>query len=94
MPRKRVSKGQIIMKKQEKLPVVAAAMEEGFTDEEFIEKFKEMYPKEWANVERRYRQHEDLNKGKKKGHPMAPPRQYLLNVSKQYINQRRNQLNT
>lgn len=87
MARKRVSKGQIIMKKQEKIPKVIDALEHGFTDSDYIEKFKDMYPKDWANIERRYKQHEEINKGR--SHPMAPPRKYLLNMSKKYLQEAR-----
>lgn len=84
MSRERVSKGQIIMKKEEKLPKVAAIMPVGFTDDDYIEEFKRVYSKYWDNIVKRYNQHERLAKPGK-GHPMAEPRKYLLNVSRKYL---------
>lgn len=90
MSRERVSKGQIIMKKEEKLPLVAKVMPENFADKDFIEAFKIMYPKEWANVEKRYAEHLRLNKSGKKI-PMPNPEQYLLMAAKKYIDEIRNE---
>ncbi len=84
MGRKRVSKGQIIIKKEEKLPKIASIMDVGFTDDEYVETFKKLYSKYWNNIVKRYNEHEKLNKPGK-GHPMPEPRKYLLNVSKKYL---------
>ncbi|MFZ3130798.1 MAG: hypothetical protein WA125_06770, partial [Desulfosporosinus sp.] len=75
MSRQRVSKGQIIMKKDEKLPLVAKVMDINFTDDDFIEMFKYMYPKDWNNISKRYNEHLKVNKGKK-DFPMPEPTKY------------------
>lgn len=88
MSRQRVSKGQIIMKKEEKLPKIASIMPAGFTDDDFVEEFKKLYSKYWANIVKRYNEHVRLSKGK--SFPMPEPRKYLLNVSRKYIQEVRN----
>ncbi|NMA49625.1 MAG: hypothetical protein GX947_07650 [Tissierellia bacterium] len=74
------------MKAHEKIPKVIEALDQGFTDDEFIEKFQEMFPKEWQNVNRRYNQHERLTK-EGKSHPMPEPKKYLLLKSHKYLKQ-------
>lgn len=72
---------QVFLKKDEKIKEVAATLNEDFTDNEFIERFKELYPKEWGKVVSRYQQHErDTKSGKT--HPMPEPNKYLSNVLK------------
>lgn len=93
MSRKRVSKGQIIMKKEEKLPKIASVMDVGFTDNEYVEKFKVLYSKYWNNIVKRYNEHERLNKPGK-SHPMPEPKKYLLNVSKRYLDEVREKHST
>lgn len=82
--RKRVSKGQIIIKKEEKLARIFDIMPEGYTEEDFINKFKEEFPKDWERIVKRYNEHERLTP-KGKSHPMAEPKKYLLNAMKVYI---------
>jgi hypothetical protein len=82
--RKHTPKGQIILKKEEKLRTVAAALPTGFSGQDFVAKFKEMYPKDWNNIVRRYEQHQRLTKPGK-GHPMPEPTKYLLNIARNYI---------
>ena len=85
MGRARVSKGQIIMKKEEKMINVAKVMEINFTTNDFLETFKYMYPNDWENVKKRYAEHLKVNKGDKH-FPMQEPMKYLLMVSTKYIN--------
>ena len=84
MSRLRVSKGQIIMKKKEKLSKVASIMPIGFTDDDFIEEFKKVYSKYWDNIIKRYNEHEKLTRPGET-HPMPEPRKFLLNLSRKYI---------
>jgi Na+-transporting NADH:ubiquinone oxidoreductase subunit NqrC len=85
MGRKRVSKGQIIMKKDEKMLNVAKVMDINFTNNDFMEMFKYMYPNDWDNVKKRYVEHLKVNKGDKH-FPMPEPMKYLSMVSTKYIN--------
>ncbi len=84
MGRARVPKGQIVLKKAEKLKAVDEALPSGSSAEDFAAKFKELYPKDWANIVSRYRAHERLTKPGK-SHPMPEPDTYLLNMVKNYI---------
>ena len=69
----------VITKKDEKIEKTASSLQEGFTFEVFIEKFKELYPKDWAKIEKSYRDHvRDTKPGKKI--PMPKPDQYLKNA--------------
>jgi hypothetical protein len=79
MARKRVSKGAVIVKKEEKVAAVIRDLGVDADFETFFEVFKATYPKEWSRVCRRYEEHERLNKPEK-GHPMARPPKYMENV--------------
>nr|WP_198591106.1 HEAT repeat domain-containing protein [Vibrio cyclitrophicus] len=87
--RKRVSKGQIIQKKDEKVINVLLTLQPSVSADNFVEKFKEVYPDDWKRVIKRFNEHERLTKDGK-SHPMAHPHQYMLNASKkireQYAN--------
>ena len=84
MGRKHSPKGQIVLKKAEKLGAVNAALPTGSSPEDFVAKFQEMYPEDWSNITRRYKTHE-RNTPPGKGHPMPEPTQYLLNMVKNFI---------
>jgi hypothetical protein len=77
-------KGQIVLKKTEKLEAVNAALPAGSTPEEFVAKFREMYPEDWSKITSRYRAHES-HTPRGKSHPMPEPTQYLLNMAKNFI---------
>ncbi|MGY6529191.1 MAG: hypothetical protein ACXITR_04625 [Cyanobacterium sp.] len=85
MSRKRVSKGQIIMRKEDKLPLLAEIMRPEFTNDDYLEAFKIYFPKDWLNINKRYNEHEKLTK-LGKTHPMPEPKKYLLMMSQKYIN--------
>jgi len=76
-------KGQIVLKKKEKLEAVKAAMPGAYSLEDFAAKFQEMYPEDWGKIASRYEEHERNAQGK--GHPMAQPWQYLLNMVKNFL---------
>lgn len=78
MGRTHSPKGQIVLRKKEKLEAVKAAMPVACSREDFAAKFQEMYPEDWNRIILRYEQHERNSGGK--GHPMAEPWQYLLNM--------------
>ena len=69
----------VIVKKDEKLTAVAEALGGSFSPDEFVFKFQELYPKDWARVEKNYRDHERKTKPGKT-HPMPEPTQYLKNA--------------
>lgn len=71
----------VILKKDQKVGNVIAGLGEGFTEENFISSFKEMYPKDWNRIEKTYQHH--LRKAKPgQKIPMPNPRQYLVNALK------------
>lgn len=69
----------VITKKDEKVKKTVLALSKGFSPEEFIDKFKELYPKDWARIEKSYRDHVRNTKPNKKI-PMPNPDQYLKNA--------------
>ncbi len=69
----------VITQKDEKIAVTAAALGVGFSVDEFVEKFKELHPKDWEKIERNFRKHERGTKADK-NHPMPDPTQYLKNA--------------
>lgn len=69
----------VIVKKDEKLSAVANSLGGSFSPDEFIDKFQELYPKDWEKVEKSYRDHERKTKPGKT-HPMPEPTQYLKNA--------------
>ena len=68
-----------ITKKEVKTSKVISELENDFTPDEFIEKFKELYPEDWAKIDRCYQEHEQKTKPGKK-HPMPHPNQYFKNL--------------
>lgn len=83
MGRKRVSKGAVIVKKDEKIATVIKGVGGDADFYTFYEAFKTTYPKDWNRVCARYQQHECLTKPGK-SHPMAPPLKYMENVFRQF----------
>ncbi len=85
MNRKRVPKGQVFLKKEEKISATIAALGAAHTEMQFVEKFKELYPDNWGKIIKRHNAHERLTPVGK-SHPMPNPTQYLINI---YKNQKR-----
>lgn len=71
----------IVKKPEEKFQAVLESLPESYTDNEFVEKFKDLYEKDWFKVVRRYTEHERKSEKQKKGHPMPKPEKYILNIS-------------
>ena len=77
----------VIVKKEEKVASVFAAMSNPDDIQEFKTKFKEMYPKEWQHIIAVY-QKEERADIKHKGHPMPEPEKHLENTYKVARNKR------
>ncbi len=77
----------IITKKEQKFNKIIDSLK-SYSDDAFVDKFIEMYPKDWNKIKARYNKHERMNKKRKektgKGHPMAAPRKYILVSSYQF----------
>jgi len=71
----------VITKKNEKIQATVEALDRGFSQEQFIEKFKELFPKDWFRIEKNYQDHERKTKPGK-SHPTPEPNQYLRNALK------------
>jgi hypothetical protein len=69
----------VLLKKNEKISEVVNGLENDFTESQFLERFKEIYPKDWAKINREYTKHE-RNTKPGNSHPMPNPEQYLINA--------------
>ena len=69
----------VILKKDEKVQKVVESFEEKFSFDGFLEKFIEMYPKDWKKINANYNKHKRKNK-EGKSFPMPEPEQYLKNA--------------
>jgi hypothetical protein len=76
-------KGQVVLKKEQKLKAVDEALPTGSTPQTIAAKFKEMYPDDWKRIAARHKEHERKTKPGK-SHPMPEPETYLLNMVKTY----------
>lgn len=84
MARKRVSRGSVIIKKEEKLKAVFNEIKKEINEENFKNKFKEMFPEAWDRIIRKYNEYEKITKPNK-SHPMPEPDRYLSNLYKTNI---------
>ena len=69
----------VIPKKEEKVRLIFDEIGQNCTEEEFVQRFKEKFPKDWERVQIRYKEHEQRDV-KHKGHPMPNPQQYMTNM--------------
>jgi hypothetical protein len=74
----------VIVKKDEKVQATCESLQPGFTFEQFLVAFQELYSKEWANVVREYAKHERKTK-LGKSHTMPHPEQYMRNALNVYL---------
>jgi len=79
MGREHSPKGQVVLRKAEKLAAIDASLPPGSSPEAYADKFRETYPDDWQRIVSRYGKHERLTKPGKH-HPMPNPEQYLLNM--------------
>ena len=69
----------VLIKKDEKIKTTTSLLTDNFSEKDFIEKFKEQYPKDWAKLQKAYADHiRDTKQGKPV--PMPKPEQYLKNA--------------
>lgn len=69
----------VITKKDEKIAATVEQLEGSRSPDDFVAKFKEFYPKDWARIEKSYRDHQRKTQPSK-SHPMPEPDQYLKNA--------------
>ena len=74
----------VITKKDEKISAVVNLLTEEYSEDEFVDKFKEQYPKDWDKIVKSYHDHERRTKPGK-SHPMPEPKQYLKNALKVWL---------
>ncbi len=51
-------RGQVFLRKDEKLKAVIKTMPQEFSNDDFVAKFQEMYPEDWIKILNRYKAHE------------------------------------
>ncbi len=69
----------VVVKKEEKVKAVFAAMDNPSDMQEFKAKFKELYPSDWGRINDVFQEEERRDK-KGKGIPMPHPEKYLENM--------------
>lgn len=69
----------VISKKNEKVEHVVSLLGDNFSNDEFVARFREEYPSDWAKAEKEYLKHERKTKPGK-SHPCPRPEQYLVNA--------------
>lgn len=69
----------VVAKKEEKVEKIFELLGYECTLEEFTDKFKELYAKEWQKIVNAFEEHEKKDK-KHKGHPMPHPDLYMKNM--------------
>lgn len=69
----------VVVKKEEKVKAVFAAMDNPSDMQEFKAKFKELYPSDWGRINDVFQEEERRDK-KGKGIPMSHPEKYLENM--------------
>ena len=78
----------VVVKKEEKIEAVFQALGENVSEENFVSKFKEMYPKDWQRVVSNYEKEERKTKPGK-SHPMPSPDVYMRNMYKVAVEKRK-----
>jgi hypothetical protein len=75
----------VILKKDEKVASVLNALPENYSQNDFILKFRELYPTDWDKIVKNYNDH--MRKAKPgKIVPMPKPEQYLINALNVWLN--------
>lgn len=69
----------VILKKDEKIGAVVNSLQTGYSFEDFIDRFKELYMSDWKKIEANYFEHIKRTKPGKPV-PMPKPEQYLKNA--------------
>ena len=71
----------VLIKKDEKVSNVVNELPVNFSEQDFIAKFKEIYPTDWDKIVKNYNNHVRKTKPGK-SFPMPEPEQYLINAVK------------
>lgn len=74
----------VVPSKDKKVQKVFEALGDGISEDSFKAKFKELFPKDWENIQRVYAK-EERNTKPGKSHPMPEPEKYLSNMFKVFL---------
>lgn len=74
----------VVPQKEKKVEAAFKVLGDNHDEKLFIEKFKELYPKDWQRIVSIYNKHERKDT-KGKGHPIPEPEKYLSNTYKVYV---------
>jgi hypothetical protein len=87
MGREHSPKGQVVLKKDEKLDAAVAALPADSKADAIAAKFRELYPDDWGRIVSRYNKHKKISKPGKRI-PMPPPEKYLSNMVGTYLSKK------
>ncbi len=71
----------VFLKKDQKIADVVSSLSPGYSEDDFIRKFRERYPDDWKKIEKRY-QEQRRNHKPGESAPMPKPEKYLSNALK------------
>ena len=77
----------LVLKKEEKIQHIIDIFENKYTKDEFVDKFEELYPKDWSKIVKNHQEHERKTK-EGKTHPMPEPKQYVINMLNVWLKKR------
>lgn len=77
----------VILKVDEKVKEVIGLLPDGFTEDDFLHKFIEMYPADYEKCKRKYLEEERKTKPGKT-HPMQHPEKHIKNALKSYLSRK------
>jgi hypothetical protein len=77
----------VILKIDEKIQVILGILPEGYSEEEFVDKFIETYPNDYKKANAVFLKEERKTKPGKT-HPMQPPRKHIANALKSYLSRK------
>ena len=79
----------VIINVDSKVEYILSLLDNSYTEDEFLAKFKEIYPKDYEKCWKKFIK-EEINGKNGKPHPMQHPDKHIKNALKSYISRKRN----
>lgn len=79
----------VIINVDSKVEYILSLLDNSYTEDEFLAKFKEIYPKDYEKCRKKFIK-EEINSKNGKSHPMQHPDKHIKNALKSYISRKRN----
>ncbi|MBO7240508.1 MAG: hypothetical protein J6V23_08535 [Bacteroidaceae bacterium] len=79
----------VIINVDNKVEYILSLLDNSYTEDEFLAKFKEIYPRDYEKCRKKFIE-EEMKTKKGKMHPMQHPDKHIKNALKSYICRKRN----